>query len=334
MKRRDFITLLGGAAAAWPHQLGAQQPSNSRRIAFVHSGIPAAKLSESGGVFWIKTFYEELRKLGYAEGINLVVERFSAEGNTSRYESFAAEVVTRAPELIVANQNVLVKALTTATATIPIVGITTDPIAFGLVSNIARPGGNLTGVSVDGGAGLNAKRLQILKEIVPTAMRIAFVTSRRQEVEALGVPILERLLADVTEAELGRALDEMVREKIDAVLVSQGGDFLAHLNRRVGRETPIARYVSVPRLRRSGRARCLCATRGRTRQANGRRRAADPQRRQGRRYSLLATGQMGDDDQPQDGQGTRPLHSTRRAHPGRRGDRISAGFAVIAHSRL
>ncbi len=234
MKRRDFITLLGGAAAAWPHQLGAQQPSNSRRIAFVHSGIPAAKLSESGGVFWIKTFYEELRKLGYAEGINLVVERFSAEGNTSRYESLAAEVVTRAPELIVANQNVLVKALTTATATIPIVSITTDPIAFGLVSNIARPGGNLTGVSVDGGAGLNAKRLQILKEIVPTAMRIAFVTSRRQEVEALGVPILERLLADVTEAELGRALDEMVREKIDAVLVSQGGDFLAQRTLIVG----------------------------------------------------------------------------------------------------
>ena len=92
-----------------------------------------------------------MRKLGYAEGTNLVVERFSAEGNTSRYASLAAEVVTRAPELIVANQNVLVKALTTATATIPIVGITTDPIAIGLVSNIARPGGNLTGVSVDGG---------------------------------------------------------------------------------------------------------------------------------------------------------------------------------------
>jgi putative ABC transport system substrate-binding protein len=152
MRRRKFIRLFGSAAAvAWPLQLGAQQPSNSRRIAFVHSGIPAAKLSESGGVFWIKTFYEELRKLDYAEGTNLVVERFFAEGNTSGYASLAAEVVTRAPELIVANQNVLVKALTTATATIPIVGITTDPIAFGLVSNIARPGGNLTGVSVDGG---------------------------------------------------------------------------------------------------------------------------------------------------------------------------------------
>ena len=235
MKRRYFIKLIGGAAAAvaWPLQLGAQQPS-TRRIAFVHSGFPAAKLSESGGVFWIKTFYEELRKLGYAEGTNLVVERFSAEGNTSRYASLAAEVVARAPELIVANQNVLVKALTTATATIPIVGITTDPIAFGLVSNIARPGGNLTGVSVDGGAGLNAKRLQILKEIVPAATRIAFVTSRRQEIEALGVPIIERLLAEVTETELGRVLDEMAREKIDAVLVSQGGDFLAHRTLIVG----------------------------------------------------------------------------------------------------
>jgi putative tryptophan/tyrosine transport system substrate-binding protein len=160
MRRRKFIRLFGSAAAvAWPLQLGAQQPSNSRRIAFVHSGIPAAKLSESGGVFWIKTFYEELRKLDYAEGTNLVVERFFAEGNTSGYASLAAEVVTRAPELIVANQNVLVKALTTATATIPIVGITTDPIAFGLVSNIARPGGNLTGVSVDGGGRPERKAL-------------------------------------------------------------------------------------------------------------------------------------------------------------------------------
>jgi putative tryptophan/tyrosine transport system substrate-binding protein len=75
MRRRDFLGVLGSAAAAWPLQLRAQQPPNSRRIAFVHSGIPAAKLSESGGVFWIKTFYEELRKLGYAEGTNLVVER-------------------------------------------------------------------------------------------------------------------------------------------------------------------------------------------------------------------------------------------------------------------
>jgi putative tryptophan/tyrosine transport system substrate-binding protein len=87
---------------------------------------------------------------------------------------------------------------------------------------------------VDGGAGLNAKRLQILKEIVPTATRIAFVTSRRQEVEALGVPIIERLLAEVTEAGLSRVFDEMVREKIDAVLVSQGGDFLAHRTLIVG----------------------------------------------------------------------------------------------------
>src|SRR5450756_2160065 len=131
MQRRHFITLVGGAAAAWPLAARAQQSQKQHRIAFVHSGIPADHLTETAGPFWVRRFYETLRGLGETEGSNLVVERYSAEGRADRFAELAAEVVSRNPEVIVSNLNDLVKAFTTATTTIPIVAITADPIALG-----------------------------------------------------------------------------------------------------------------------------------------------------------------------------------------------------------
>src|ERR1019366_9881943 len=170
MRRRKFITLLGGAAA-WPIAAGAQQSQKQHRIAFVHSGIPADHLTETTGPFWVRRFYETLRGLGETEGGNLVVERYSAEGRADRFAALAAEVVGRKPDVIVSNLNDLVKAFTAATTTIPIVAIIADPIALGLVRSLARPGGNLTGVSIDTGTGIVAKRLQILKEAMPSELR-------------------------------------------------------------------------------------------------------------------------------------------------------------------
>ena len=121
MKRREFIAGLGGAAA-WPLVARGQQPQKQRRIAFVHSGIPADRLTEAAGPFWVRRFYETLRGLGDAEGGNLVVERYSAEGRSDRFAALAAEVVNRDPDVIVSNLNDLVKAFAAATATIPIVG--------------------------------------------------------------------------------------------------------------------------------------------------------------------------------------------------------------------
>ncbi|MGH6642735.1 MAG: ABC transporter substrate binding protein, partial [Bradyrhizobium sp.] len=92
-----------------------------------------------------------MRGLGDIEGSNLIVERFSAEGRADRFEAIAADVVGRKPDVIVSNLNGLVHALMTATSTIPIVGLTADPVAAGLVTNLARPGGNLTGVSINAG---------------------------------------------------------------------------------------------------------------------------------------------------------------------------------------
>ncbi len=227
MKRRQFIQLVGSATITWPCTSNAQQPQKPRRLAFVHSGIPASKLIETGGTFWVRRFYEELRALGFSEGNNLVVERFSAEGSSSRFAAVAAEVVSRNPEVIVTNHNALTKAFLTATTTIPIVAITTDPVSSGLVSNLARPGGNLTGVSVLAGSGIFAKRLQILKEVLPAATRITYLQSSGVEAEASGHAVTGKLIPEATEAQIRGAFAEMTEQKVDAAIVSDGGSFVA-----------------------------------------------------------------------------------------------------------
>ncbi|WP_256477666.1 ABC transporter substrate binding protein [Bradyrhizobium sp. C-145] len=179
MQRREFIRLLSGATAAWPLPAWAQRAPRQHRIAFVHSGIPAGQLTETAGPFWVRRFHETLRGLGYAEGANIVVERYSAEGRSEHFASLAAAVVGRDPQVIVVNLNDLVEAFAAATTTIPIVAIMGDPIATGLVANLAHPGGNLTGVSIDAGYEIVAKRLQILKEAVPLAAKVAYLTSSR-----------------------------------------------------------------------------------------------------------------------------------------------------------
>src|SRR6202140_162186 len=171
MRRRKFISLVGGAAASsffWRHAARAQHARKERRIAFVHSGIAADKLTETAGPFWVRRFYETLRGLGDGEGSNLVIERYSAGGRSERFAPLAAEVVSRNPDVIVANLNDLVKTFAAATAAIPIVAITGAPIAGGLVTNLAHPGGHLTGVSINPGIEIYGKRLQILKEAMPS----------------------------------------------------------------------------------------------------------------------------------------------------------------------
>jgi ABC-type uncharacterized transport system substrate-binding protein len=189
MNRRDFFSGIGGAAvlplaakffalaattAADAASLARAQ-SPQRRIAFVHSGIPAAQLSETSDTFWVRRFFAELRALGYTEPATLAVDRYSAEGRPERFAALAAEIVGRRPELIVANQNPLVRALKRETASIPIVAIVGDPVGSGLVASLAHPGGNVTGVSVDAGIKIYGKRLQILKEAVPAISTVAYL---------------------------------------------------------------------------------------------------------------------------------------------------------------
>jgi putative ABC transport system substrate-binding protein len=216
--------VVGGATAAWPLVARAQQPAKVRRIAFIHSGIPVAEQTEISATYWIRTFFAELRRLGLVEGTNLVVERFSAEGSSSRYAALAAEIVNAKPEVIVANSPERLNALIT---TIPIVAIMGDPVASGLVTNLARPDGNLTGVSIDGGPGMVAERLQILKEVLPAAARIVTLVGSSAEVQRSSA-VATKLMSEVDGTHLRRVFAEMVEEKVDGVLIGEHGSFVAN----------------------------------------------------------------------------------------------------------
>lgn len=241
MRRRKFIGFVGAAAVSaplWPFAVSAQQPRKQHRIAFVHSGIPADKLTAAAGPFWVKRFFETLERLGHSEGGNLVVERFSAEGQSDRFAALVAEVVGRKPDVIVSNLNPLIKIFLGASATIPVVGITSDPIAGGLIASLARPGGNLTGVSVEAGPEIIAKRLQILKEAMPSATKVTYLlaNSRPRGIDGesyqaakqqLGLVLTERLLSQVDEAQLRQSFADMAERRTDAMLLDGSGSFLA-----------------------------------------------------------------------------------------------------------
>ena len=148
VRRRELILLFGGASATSLAGLlaaRAQQASREHRVAIVAASDPVAELALGGGNPHYEAFLGELRRLGHVEGRNLVIERYSGEGRTAHYAELVREVVSRNPDLIFATTSLLVRRFKEATATIPIVGFTADPVAYGIVASLARPGGNVTG---------------------------------------------------------------------------------------------------------------------------------------------------------------------------------------------
>jgi putative ABC transport system substrate-binding protein len=167
MKRRDFITLLGGGAAAWPLATRAQQMAKAWRVGWIWIGRSAGISPELAG------FRQGLRDFDYVEGKNIIVEYRFAEGRRDRIPDLVAELMQIGPDVLVGLGNPVITALKNATTTIPIVFMTGDPVAAGYVASMARPGGNMTGVSMmQGIEGLTAKRIELLKEIVPSATRL------------------------------------------------------------------------------------------------------------------------------------------------------------------
>ena len=166
-ERREFITLLGGAAAAWPLAARAQQPGKKFRVGYL--GISSPSLEPH----YVEAFRQKLRELGHVDGENIAIEYRWAEGQDDRLPNLASELVRLKPDVIVTTGTPGALAAMQATKTIPIVmASSADPVGSGLVSSLARPEGNVTGFTILGPQ-LEGKRLEVLKQAVPGLSRLA-----------------------------------------------------------------------------------------------------------------------------------------------------------------
>ena len=201
-----------------------------KRIAYVHSAANVSRISASGEPFY-RAFFEELSRLGYVEGQNLGVERYSGDGRTERYAELARNVVNTHPDLILAVGGRLSLDFKMATTTIPIVTMIIDPIAMGLVASIARPGGNITGVAIAAGLEIIGKRMGLLVEAMPKLSTVGYLASRpfwedprgaavREAAKQAGISLSPVMLSAFDEAEYQRVFRSMEQDRADAFMVS------------------------------------------------------------------------------------------------------------------
>jgi putative ABC transport system substrate-binding protein len=242
LKRREFISLLmSGAAATRSFAVHAQQLTKSYRIAIVHPSASIADMSESGSNPYYSALFKQLRRFGYIEGTNLVVARYSGEGREERYPELCQAVVRTNPDVIVATASRIVLSFKAATETIPVVASMADPVAFNIVASLARPGGNITGISVEAGLDIWGKRLQVLREAVPAASKVAFLASRgvwnlpqvtalREAAQQLSMSLVgPPIEGPIQEEEYRHVFDAMVQQNVDGVII---GDQAEHVTYR------------------------------------------------------------------------------------------------------
>jgi putative tryptophan/tyrosine transport system substrate-binding protein len=240
MRRREFIATLG-TAVTWPLAARAQQPAKMKRIAIVHPNIDLSDLSITSEHLGYRTLFEELRRRGYGEGKNLAVDRYSAGGQTGRYADLAREVIGTNPDLILAIANPVVLGFKEATTKIPLVAVAGNMVGSGIVPGLARPGGNITGISTDvGGNDIWGKRLGLLLEATPRSSNARFLTLRsswekvqgeavRKEARQLGIS-LEGALLDgaIDEAQIRRVFAAMEQDRVDALMVIDDAGLFPH----------------------------------------------------------------------------------------------------------
>jgi putative tryptophan/tyrosine transport system substrate-binding protein len=264
VRRRELVTLIGGAVAVWPLLARAQQ--STVRVYRVGS---LAVASREQNLDYIKALEEGLRSLGYRVGENVVIEYRFANGELERLPTLAAELVRLGVDVMVTASNANTVAAMKATTTIPIVmanGV--DPVAAGLVASLARPGGNVTGLAVDAGSEIFGKRFELLKEILPDLSRVGILwnpdfapnrtrlTSMGETARALGltpIPVEARGLN-----ELEHAFATMVRARAQA-FVMLGDGVLFHYRGQIGIMALNNRLPAASALRQDAEAGLLLA---------------------------------------------------------------------------
>jgi putative tryptophan/tyrosine transport system substrate-binding protein len=244
MRRRDFITLIGTAAAIWPVAARAQR-SAMPTIGFLRSSTFADVQH------WIAAFRQGLKEAGFVEGQNVVIEYRSAENQPDRLPALVADLIREHVAVIVGNNDSALAAKA-ATTTIPIVfAAGSDPVRDGLVASLNRPGGNITGVSFFSGV-VGTKRLELLRQVVPRATIIAMLVNpntpvteaERRDVQAAARAIGQQLVIfDVgSEHDIETAFATLVQRGVSAVLVGTGG----FLNSKRERIVALANRYALP----------------------------------------------------------------------------------------
>jgi putative ABC transport system substrate-binding protein len=228
--RRELLTLVGGAAAVWPHIARAQQARRIPRVGFLGNSTAALEANLVG------PFREGLRELGYEEGRNIAIEYRWAEGKYERFPALIAELLAVSVDVIVTAGTPATLAVKKATSTVPLVMIAVgDPVGTGIVPSLARPGGNITGLSSIA-PDLEGKRLELLREVAPGVSRVALLWNplnlfhagslqqARTAAQALGIR-LQTLAVRVPE-DLDGTFAAIVKERPDALLLLADRVFL------------------------------------------------------------------------------------------------------------
>jgi putative tryptophan/tyrosine transport system substrate-binding protein len=223
MNRREFILALGGAAAAWPLAARAQQSAKLPKIGLLGTGTPAVQGQ------WIAAFMQRMRELGWIEGRSVAFELRWAEARSERFTEIATEFVQLKVQVIMTYGTAAVIAAKQATSTIPIIfAVANDPIGAGLVESLARPGANVTGLSLQS-TDLAAKRLELLREIIPGVRRFAMLTNNSNpsnslesdEIQAAARKFsIEVDLPEIRQAEDIAPAIERLKGQVDALYVS------------------------------------------------------------------------------------------------------------------
>jgi putative ABC transport system substrate-binding protein len=222
MQRREFITLLGGGVASLPLAVRAQQPAKLPTIGFLGSQTPAAQRE------WTEAFLQRMAEHGWVDGRTVAIEYRWGEGRSERFAEIAAEFVRLKVDVIVTASTAAVIAVKQTTSVIPIVfGTAGDPVGTGLVASLARPGGNVTGLS-NQSADIAGKRLELLLEVVPGLRRLAIMANigssigvvERDEVETAAVKLgLETVKAEIRQAQDIAPAIEALKGRADGLYV-------------------------------------------------------------------------------------------------------------------
>ena len=235
MRRRDFIAAFAGTVVVAPLVASAQQ--KSRKLVIFSPSEPISLMRADSGSRYYRALFEELRRLGHVEGQNLTIERYGREQDAGDLAALATEVVRKKPDLVYVNGPGAASFKGTA---VPVVTLTGNPLVQGIAESLAHPGGNITGVSVDAGPSLQAKRIELLRQLAPGTTRLGVIVLRVQweagasrvipaACDANGLPCSPQVIDPPTSAlAYSEAIGAAKHDGADALMVADNPDAFLH----------------------------------------------------------------------------------------------------------